>query len=89
MLARERDCRHPARKWHLRVQETIYPEVLRRVGDVGEREVECKQDDHREDVDPRMRKRAWDHNLNEGHDGVEGVLGDVGPAAVLAIESSA
>jgi len=67
----------------LRVQEGIHIEVLGRVCEISKSEVKCEQDDNRKDVQPRMRKRARDHNLCKRHNRVECMLADVGPSCPL------
>jgi hypothetical protein len=58
----------------LRVQEGIHIEALGRVCEVGKSKVKCEQDDDRNNVDPRMRKRSRNHNLGKGHNRVECML---------------
>jgi hypothetical protein len=58
----------------LRVQEGIYIEALGRMCEVGKSKIKCEQDDDKNNVDPRMRKRSRNHNLRKGHNGVECML---------------
>lgn len=62
--------------------------MLGRVREIGQPKVKCEQDDDRDDVDPRMRKRARDHNLCKCHNRVECMLADVRPSCPLIRESS-
>ena len=66
-----------------RIQEGIHIEVLGRVCEISKSEVKCEQDDNGKDVQPRMRKRARDHNLCKCHHRVECMLADVGPSCPL------
>jgi hypothetical protein len=58
----------------LRVQEGIHIEALGRMCEVRKSKVKCEQDDDKKNVDPRMRKRARNHNFGKSHDRVECML---------------
>jgi len=47
--------------------------------EIGESEIECEQDDDRNDVEPRMRKRPRDDDLSKCHNRIECVLANVAP----------
>ena len=68
------------------VEEGVHPEVVDAPGQVGEAEVEREDDDEADDVRPGEGCGAGEEQFGEGEDGVEGVLGDVGPGLELVVE---
>jgi len=64
------------------IEEVIGIEALSSMGDVSERQVQRKDDDKPEDMDPRRRRRTGKHDLEERKRRVEAVLGDFLPAVI-------
>lgn len=63
------------------VEEVVGVPALVGICNVGDGQVAGENEDEPEQMDPRGRSGARDENLEEGKEGVEGVLADVAPGA--------
>ena len=76
---RKHIARNPAATTGARIiQKRIHIKVLAGHGDVGKADVEREHDKQIQQVDPWQGRGAREDELEEGEDGVEGVLRDVG-----------
>lgn len=51
--------------------------MLRCMGEICKAEIQSKDDNDRHKLDPRMRLRSRQYDLQEGEDGVQSVFGNV------------
>lgn len=57
------------------VEKGVWVEALRGMGDVGQSEIARQQDDQKDHVQRRRWTDPWQHDLEEGEQAVEGMLG--------------